>query len=67
MTCQRCDGLMCPDHPLSFHNAVAALPADFTRDNAQSMRCVNCGNVEDAHILANRAAQLTLFAQPVAS
>lgn len=58
MPCHRCNGLMVPDHPLCFHNTYDALLSDFTPPGDQPMRCFACGNVEDAQILHNRAAQL---------
>lgn len=53
MTCSRCSGLLVHDHPLHF-----TTPANCREDHAiPARRCLNCGNVEDAVVLSNRADQ----------
>lgn len=50
MDCERCNGRMMPDRYVDHRDdeePVRELP----------WRCVNCGNVVDAGILQNRAAQ----------
>lgn len=55
MTCPRCGGLVVPDHPCQFSASAECLSID---DEAMdAWKCVNCGNVEDATILKNRARQ----------
>ena len=58
MTCSRCQSLMCREASLYHHSS------DYTPDlndaramTTDSYRCLCCGNVEDAVIMANRARQ----------
>lgn len=56
MSCPRCQGLLVPDSPLRFLTLEAALD-EYTPPGDCPQRCLSCGNVVDAQILANRAAQ----------
>ena len=45
MHCVRCNGCVVPDEISDSHGAT---------EQVEAVRCLNCGNIEDAMILANR-------------
>lgn len=45
MHCARCNGCVVPDQISDPHG---------TTERLEAVRCLNCGNIEDAMILANR-------------
>ncbi len=45
MKCARCHGSVVPEQTLDPHS---------TTERFESVRCLNCGNIEDAMIEANR-------------
>lgn len=47
MRCGRCSGLMVAE-------PISGAPGSVTSGKAQSTRCLNCGNMEDAVIFTNR-------------
>ncbi len=58
MSCTRCQGLMVPDHPFRFITMLDTMEQDYTPPGDCPQRCIQCGNIVDARILANRAAQI---------
>jgi uncharacterized Zn finger protein len=45
MNCARCNGCVVPEQMSDLHG---------TTERFEAMRCLNCGNIEDAMIAANR-------------
>lgn len=62
MTCHRCGGLMVKDR--SVVESLSDL-SEKTGRTGPSLRCINCGYLEDPVVLANRL-RLSVEKQPVA-